>query len=137
VSVHGVRGARDAVEIEADAHFDPDRRDVGEGALRQILAAELLPGELRPRQAAFGHVRLELKRLPAALDLEGETFGEGFYNLRSPMQHQGQTTSAYTSISMALLLLPPGRHNALYQSSRTWCPRRGEAGSRRFRPSGQ
>jgi hypothetical protein len=43
VSVHGVRGARDAVEIEADAHFDPDRRDVGEGALRQILAAELLP----------------------------------------------------------------------------------------------
>ncbi len=77
MSVHGVRGARDAVDIEADAHFDPDRRDVGEGGLRQIFAAELLPGELRPRQAAFGHVRLELKRLPAALDLEVETFGEG------------------------------------------------------------
>jgi hypothetical protein len=70
VRVHGVRGARDAVEIEADAYFGPDRHDVGEGGLRQTLAAQLLPGELRPRQAAFGHVRLELGRLPAALDLK-------------------------------------------------------------------
>ena len=75
--IYRVRGAGDAVEVEAETVLLSGCPDVREGSSRVSVAAEPAMGELGPGQAALGCRGLELERTPAALDFEVGAQGEG------------------------------------------------------------
>jgi hypothetical protein len=76
VSVHGVGGGGDAVEVEAGTVGRACCEDVGEGGPHVLLAAELRGGELAPGEAPFLHLGAELEGTPEDLGVEVQALFE-------------------------------------------------------------